>query len=163
MILYQEIIMETQPDYIVEIGTQRGGSALFFQDMLDMCGSGGKVITIDVKNQVAKADDRIQYIIGNSKDSAVVEQVRSMIPGKVMVVIDGNHDRQHVKWDLKNYGTMVTSGQYLVVEDCYEPGGIYGPGEAKEWYLRNHPEFVQTDRCKRYHVGLAMDGWLLRK
>jgi len=132
--------------------------------MLDMCGSGGKVITIDIKDQLSQAqDDRIQYIIGNSKDKDVIEQVRNAVSGRVMVVVDGKHERSHVKWDLHNYGPMVTPGQFLVVEDCYEPRGLYGPGEAKEWFLRRHPEFVQTQRCEKYRVGLAMDGWLQRK
>jgi len=78
-------------------------------------------------------------------------------------VVDGKHERSHVKWDLHNYGPMVTAGQYLVVEDCYEPRGLYGPGEAKGWFLSRHPEFAQTKRCEKYHVGLAMDGWLQRK
>ena len=70
MILYQEVIMETKPDYIVEIGTKYGGSAIFFQDMLDMCGSDGKVITIDIKDQRTRIDERIKYIHGNSKDES---------------------------------------------------------------------------------------------
>ena len=68
-----------------------------------------------------------------------------------------------VKWDLYNYSPLVTPGQYLVVEDCYIDRGLYGPGEAKEWFLRNSKTFKQTDVCAKYIVGMTMDGWLIRK
>jgi len=162
MTLYHEVIHETKPDFIVEIGTKYGGSALYFQDMLDACGSGGRVITVDLKSQVSQKDPRITYINGNSKDEKIIEQVRDMLSGRVMVVIDGNHERGHCKWDLHNYGPMVTKGQYLVVEDCYIDRGLYGPGEARDWFLDKHRGFVKTDRCSRYLVGVTMGGWLHR-
>ena len=85
-----------------------------------------------------------------------------MLSGRVMVVVDGNHDRVHAKWDLHNYGPMVTKGQYLVVEDCYIDRGLYGPGEARDWFLDRHRGFQQVDKCERYMVGVTMGGWLLR-
>ena len=86
-----------------------------------------------------------------------------MVSGKVMVTIDGAHGRGYVKWDLHNYSPLVTQGQYLVVEDCYVDTGIYGPGEAKEWFLKNYTGFKQTDiLCDRYLVGMTMWGWLIK-
>jgi len=163
--LYHEAIWEKRPDYIVEIGTKFGGSALFFQDMLDMCGPGQKVITIDIKDNVRSKDNRIEYVSGNSADKAVVAKVKGMIAGdtkKTMVVIDGNHNRTAVKWDLHNYAPMVTKGQYLVVEDCYIDRGLYGPGEARDWFLSKHSNFKKTNVCRKYLVGLTMGGWLVR-
>ena len=162
MMLYQEAIYTNQPDFIVEIGTKYGGSALFFQDMLDLVGKGGKVITVDIANRETRKDPRITYIKGNSRDRAIVEQVRNMLSGKVMVTVDGNHDRAHVKWDLHNYGPMVTVGQYLVAEDCYNDKGVYGPGLARNWFLSKHRGFELTDTCKKYGVGISMGGWLKR-
>jgi len=169
--LYHETLFECKPDYIVEIGTKYGASALFFQDTLDMCGNGGKVITIDIKDQVDVKDPRIEYIVGNSIDDAVVDRVKGLVSGSVMVVIDGNHNRGHVKWELVKYGPIVTKGQYMVVEDCYIDRGLYGPGEARDWFLRRRNGFVETDtglqtcfektrKCRKYLVGVTMGGWL---
>ena len=77
-----------------------------------------------------------------------------------MVAIDGNHNRPAVKCDLHNYSPLVTQGQYLVVEDCYCNKGLWGPGEAKEWFLRRYKGFEQTKRCERYLIGVTMTGWL---
>lgn len=161
--MYHQVIWENKPEVIVEIGTRFGGSALFFQDQMDMNQNGGKVITIDIKDQVKERDPRITYIIGNSNDKQVVEQIRQLTEGKkTMFVIDGNHTRVHVKWELHNYSSMVTSGQYMVVEDCYVDRGLYGPGEARDWYLRTHKSFKKVDLHKEFLYGVTNGGWLLR-
>ena len=158
---YAEVIQETKPDRIVEIGTKFGGSALFFQDMLDLNGNGGKVITIDIKEQVKQKDPRIKYIIGSSLD--VVDEIAKLTNGKkTMLIIDGNHSRKHVKWELHRYHHIVSKGCYLVVEDCYIDRGLYGPGHAKNWFLERYKGFKQTERCEKFIVGVCMDGWLLK-
>lgn len=174
--LYAEAIEEKKPDLIVEIGTKWGGSALYFQDMLDaICGPGqGRVITIDHKNQLADKDvtpdPRIEYIVGSSlnkenrKDGDwwVIQHVKEAAAKcqRVMLVIDGNHERTWVKWELHHYRDIVSRDQFMVVEDCYIDRGLYGPGEARDWFLNNYSGFVQTDRCVKYLVGITMGGWL---
>lgn len=177
LILYAEVIQETKPQVIVEIGTKYGGSALYFQDMMDMTAHDEplsptpafdddyrRVITIDTVPQVAKMDARIKYIIGSSTDKDVIKQVQKATEGRrTMVVIDGNHNRRHVKWELRYYSGLVTPGQYLVIEDCYIDRGLYGPGEARDWFLGYTRDFEQTNRCQKYIVGVCMGGWLRRR
>jgi len=180
MQLYHEAIFDKRPDVIVEIGTAKGGSSLYFQDMLDLIG-GGKVITVDVKDRLQmERDPRITYIIGDSRKEETYNKVRDLVskpqlliykpdgehtltdPPKVMVTIDGNHNRAAVKWDLHWYSRLVTKDQYLVVEDCYIDTGLFGPGEAKDWFMKQDKGFVQTDHDSRYLIGMTMDGWLLK-
>jgi cephalosporin hydroxylase len=162
LINYSEVIQETEPDLIIEIGTKFGGSALFFQDMLGLQGN-GRVVTIDINAQVQKHDDRIEYLQGSSLDSDIVEYVHKSAHGKkTMLVVDGNHNRKHVKWELHKYRDIVTPGQYLVVEDCYIDRGLYGPGEARDWFLKNYKGFEQTNRCQKFCIGVCMGGWLRR-
>lgn len=163
MMMYHKVISETKPDYIVEIGTKYGGSALYFQDCLDMNGK-GKVITIDIKDQVKNKDPRITYITGNSIKEDTIEKVKSLVSGNVMLVIDGNHDRKHVKWELYYYASMVSSGQYMVIEDCHnDRAGLYGPGEARDWFLKTHKEFIDTHAEDYFLIGICWGGWLKRK
>lgn len=175
LLMYHEAIYDTDPEIIVEIGTKFGGSALYFQDQLDMKakdnGDGvtpGRVVTIDKLDQVANKDPRIEYIVGSSIDKDVIKKIEQITKGKrTMVVIDGNHNRRHVKWELQHYHNFVPSGQYIVVEDCYieRDGKImkYGPCEAKEWFLESKRGFEQTDHCAKYLVGVSMGGWVKRK
>lgn len=46
---YQEIIFDLKPDLIIEIGTNRGGSALFLAHMCDLVGK-GRVVIIDIED-----------------------------------------------------------------------------------------------------------------
>jgi len=39
--IYQEIMFEVKPDLIMETGTYRGGSALFFAHLCDLPGGAG--------------------------------------------------------------------------------------------------------------------------
>ena len=163
LITYSEVIQETKPELIIEIGTKYGGSALYFQDMLDLI-SGGKVVTIDIKPQVENRDSRIEYVIGSSTDKKVIGHITELSKGKrTMLVIDGNHDRKHVKWELRHYSNIVTPGCYMVIEDCFIDRGLYGPGEARDWFLERNKTFEQTRRCGKFIVGVCMGGWLRRK
>jgi cephalosporin hydroxylase len=159
LMLYSEIIWENKPDFIIDSGTKFGGSALFFQDMLDLIGNGGKVITIDKFPVRKQKDPRITYIESGSTSESTIKTVKEMVGNKsVMVVLDSDHSRQHVKRELFFYSKIVTPRQYMVIEDCHaRDGSLFGPGEARDWFLRINKDFVQTNLDYRYMVGLCKD------
>lgn len=165
LIIYEQVIWEKKPDIIIDIGTKFGGSALFYQDMLDMVGAGGKVITIDKYPMKKNKDSRITYLEKGSTDAEVLGKVKELVKGKtVMVVIDGDHRRPQVKRELVAYSQIATSGQYVVVEDCYSKvATLSGPGEAKDWFLSRSDKLKQTDLDKQFLIGFCRDGWLLKK
>lgn len=165
LILYAQVIQENKPKWIIEAGTKFGGSALYLQDMLDLVGEGGKVITID-KYPVEKVKDpRIIYIEDSSTNPDVVARLRKMVGSDpVMVILDSDHSRVHVKWELKYYSELVTPGQYLVVEDCFDRNAkLAGPGEARDWFLSIDKRYEQTNLDRRYLVGFCRGGWLRRR
>ena len=51
LFIYPDIFYHNKPDTIIEIGTARGGSSIWFSDLIP----DGKVITIDIKNTVKKS------------------------------------------------------------------------------------------------------------
>lgn len=162
-LLYQQAIWENKPDYIVEIGSAYGGSALFFADMI---GPQGHVITIDPNPRGPLPEhSNITWFRGDSKSPEIIAQIKQIVgPGSVMVSIDGNHKRQQVKWELKLYADIVTSGQYMVVEDCYGRAcELVGPGQARDWFLKWNKDFRQTDFDRKYLVGFTRGGWLKKK
>ena len=66
--VYQEIVVETRPELIVETGTYRGGSAFFLASICDLLGA-GEVVSIDIE---AVRDDypthpRITYLGGGRR------------------------------------------------------------------------------------------------
>ena len=61
--VYQEIIWETHPDFVIELGVMFGGATHFYASILDLVGH-GEVIGIDVSLAKAKPPQskRIQYL-----------------------------------------------------------------------------------------------------
>lgn len=171
--IFQEIVHETQPRIIVEIGSRFGGTTLFLADLLELRGGDGVVISVDIDRDGYRAEhNRIRTITGSSMDSSVVAQVKSMCDRKeVMFVHDGDHRRQSVLADLNSYSPLVGVGQYFIVEDgsmdLFWPGrgpGSYsdGPLLAIDDFLQTNQDFVVDDSKERYIVTENPKGYLRR-
>jgi cephalosporin hydroxylase len=175
--MMQQIIYETKPDVIVETGTFRGGSALYFAHTLaglDLAGS--KVITVDIEDACREAAQsplwkkHVQFIQGSSTDPAVAEQIRRQCRGRrVLVVLDSAHERDHVLKELELYAPLVSRGSYLVVEDTNSDGvpvfpGSIGPtaalGEFLPTELGRH--FEQDASREAMVLTFNPGGWLKR-
>jgi cephalosporin hydroxylase len=168
--VYQEILLETAPDVIIETGTRFGGSAAYFAAMCDLLGR-GRVVTIDLKHMSGQPQHpRIEYMLGLSDSTAILAQVRQRLaPGeRVMVILDSDHRRDHVLKELEAYHPLVTPGCYLVVEDTNLNGRPiwpdHGPGpmEALEDFLPRHPEFQVDAGRERFLLTMNPSGFLLR-
>ena len=62
--VYQELVVEQQPDWVIECGTFRGGTALYFAVLMDAIGHGG-VIAIDTTPYDGRPEhSRIRYVHG---------------------------------------------------------------------------------------------------
>jgi hypothetical protein len=48
--LLQEIIWKLKPDLIIDLGTNTGGSALFFASIMNYYNKFGKIVSVDIKN-----------------------------------------------------------------------------------------------------------------
>jgi cephalosporin hydroxylase len=167
---FQEILFDTKPDVLVEAGTFLGGSAYYFASMFDLLRR-GRVVTIDIENFKGKpVHDRITYLLGSSTSDEIVSKVRSAIaPGeKVMVVLDSNHSRDHVRNELRLYSGMVSPGCYLIVEDTHFNGHPilpkWGPGpwEAVEEFLAANKNFERDRSRERFLLTFNPGGWLKR-
>jgi cephalosporin hydroxylase len=125
--------------------------------MCDLLGR-GTVITIDIAESSDRPEHgRVNYLLGSSTDTRLVERVQGLIPPEaaVMVILDSDHAKEHVLRELQLYGELVTPGNYLVVEDTNVNGHPvrpdFGPGpmEAIEDFLAATDRFdVDSDREK---------------
>ena len=87
--IMQETISELKPALLIETGTNRGGSALFFAHLFDLLGH-GNVVTIDIEKLHDISHPRIMFLLGNSISSSTIETVRSLAEhanGPVMVTL----------------------------------------------------------------------------
>ena len=167
----QEIVHRVRPRWIVETGTNRGGSAAFFADLCELTGY-GEVITIDIQKQHALSHRRMHFLEGDSTSEAVANQVRSLIQreaGPVFVTLDSNHAESHVAAELECYAGLVTPGSYLVVQDTcidtVEYLAVHRPGPlgALRRFLERHPEIeIGPEFDGKFLVSHHPSGYLRR-
>ncbi len=166
---YQEILVETRPDLVVECGTRFGGSAYYIASLLELIGN-GQVLTVDIDAMAGRpVHPRIRYVHGSSTDPAIVAQVRAAAEGKrVMVILDSDHAAAHVGAELAAYHDLVTVGCYLIVEDTNVNGHPvrpdFGPGpmEALDAFLTGRDDFVSDPDRERFLLTLNPRGFLKR-
>ena len=166
LLIYQELIYLTRPDYIVETGTAHGGSALFFADIMELMGH-GEVITIDINFEPdCPQHPRVRYISNDSLDPNMLGVVRDIVKDKrVLVSLDSAHDKDHVLKEMGAYAPMAT--EYLVVEDTNINHPIQleltdGPMEAVTEFLKTHDEFEIDTAAHKFLVTFNPNGWLRR-
>jgi cephalosporin hydroxylase len=163
----QEIVHETQPQIVVEIGTKFGGTTLWLSDLMRSVAS-GSVITVDVKQAATEFPTNVQFIHGNSIAPETVAQVKTRCEGhRVMLMTDGNHAAEHVLQELLLYAPIVTLGCYFVVEDGivdvmdwpkYQPG----PLAAVQRFLSSNDGFVIDESREKFILTYAPGGFLKR-
>ena len=168
----QETIALVRPGLLIECGTNRGGSSLFFANLFDLMGN-GEVVTVDIKRLHDLSHPRITYLIGSSTSREVLEVVRrraAACPGPVMVILDSDHSRDHVRRELELYAPLVTPGSYCLVQDgVIDTLSVYragrpGPLPAIEDFLRSSDAFeLDAERCERFLITHHPKGWLRRK
>lgn len=167
--IYQELLVRTRPDVVIETGTWQGGSALYLATVFDLIGR-GRVITVDVTTKPGRPEHpRISYVTGSSTDPSIVALVREAVGrDRAMVILDSDHHAAHVYDEIVAYGPLVHVGDYLVVEDgivnghpVWEDFGA-GPWEAVDRLLSESDEFVVDERCERFLMTFNPRGYLRR-
>ena len=178
--IYQEIIFETRPEIVVEIGSHSGGSTLYFAHLLELlAGMGrldegaGTVLSLDIDRSRYRADHpRIVEITGDCSAPEIVARVREHCEGRrVLMIHDGDHRREAVLRDLELYAPLVNLGGYLIVEDgildLFPPSDHFGwleagPLPAIDEFLARHPEFEVDVERERYLATYSPRGFLRR-
>lgn len=182
ILMIQELIWKVRPDVVVESGVAHGGALILYASLLELLGR-GRVIGVDIEirkyNRLAieshPMSKRITLIEGSSTDESTVAQVRTAIrpDDRVLVLLDSNHSRDHVRSELELYGPLVSPGSYIVVFDTVmtmvhdapngQPSWVTdNPQAAIEDFLQAHPEFTRDATYERLHVTYCRGGYLRR-
>jgi len=169
--VYQEIVHETFPELIVETGTMEGGSALYLASILDLLGA-GEVVTVDIEYKPWRpAHPRVTYLTGSSTSPDIVANLLQRASGKrsVMVILDSDHSESHVLDELRLLSPLVTSGNYLIVEDTNINGNPvvpwFGPGprEALDEFLLEDDRFAVDRTREKFYLTFNPGGFLRRR
>lgn len=169
--IYQEILYDTKPEAVVELGVAHGGGTIFLAHLLDLVGnSSAEVVGIDIDlSHVADLrHPRIRLVEGKCLDPGTVRRVTELCKGrKTMVIADCDHNKDHVLEELRTYSPLVSTGCYYVVEDgiCDVMGWppVPGPQAACIEYLRENRHFVSDARLReKYLITYNFSGYLKR-
>lgn len=173
--IIQEIITELKPDFIVETGTYKGGSTLFFAAILEKINDRGKVISIDVNPQIDAASqfdtfkNRVEIIKGNSVSSKVIQMIAQRVKNdSVLVTLDSLHTKEHVLREMNLYSKFVSLGSYMIVQDTNINGHpVYpkfgpGPMEAVEEFLGHNKDFEIDHSKEKFLLTSYPSGYLKR-
>jgi cephalosporin hydroxylase len=177
--MMQQIIYETRPEFVIETGTFRGGSALYWAYTLNGMGlENSRVFTVDVQDLTPTAATNplwkkyVTFFKGSSISPEIVSDIAGRVKGrKVLVTLDSDHSATHVLAELRAYSPMVTSGSYLVVEDTHidgvptQPDAGHGPLTAVLQFLKEggNQDFEQDFSGEAFIMTFNPGGWLRRK
>jgi cephalosporin hydroxylase len=175
----QQIITEVRPDFIIETGTFRGGSAIYLAHVLEGLGlTDSRVITIDIGDycQAAAAQrlwrDYVEFKHASSTDPDLVREIGARVRGKrVLAMLDSDHSARHVMNELRAYAPMISKGSYIVAEDTHmdgvptQPGFGPGPLAATLEFLATggDKDFEQDRSREAFGTTYYPGGWLKRK
>ena len=115
---------EEEKTYL-EIGSYAGGS----QSLISSHNYKTNCYTIDLGEPISKdivirnvdkfknIKNTFKYYQGNSQDINIVNQVKTDLKNVDILFIDGDHSRQGVLLDFKNYSDLVVNGGYIAFDD----------------------------------------------
>lgn len=182
LMLYQELITELKPDYVVECGTAMGGLTLYLSSLLENVNPDAKILTIDIEPKywqeslekikdkpAARLLGRIEFIAGSSTSPEVLSKITAQVKGKkVLVLLDSAHGKGHVLDELRLYSPLVPVGSYIIVNDTqldYSAVLEYGPGPlaAVKEFTANNPNFTIDRSRERFYLTCNASGFLKRE
>lgn len=177
--IIQELIVRCKPDYIIETGTARGGSAMFYASICELLGQ-GRVVTCDIElkydsDEISQYEwsDRIDFVHGSSTNSLTIKAIKKIVGNTKnnIVILDSWHSCNHVIQEMGIYEAFVGKDYYMIVEDTHagKPGhpvewehedeGAYA---AVEFFLKENDDFKVDWNCERHLMSFNPKGYLRR-
>ena len=136
-----------------------------------------RVLSVDIDHRPldprARRDPDITFVESSSAASSVADLITGLkaeLPGRIFAILDSDHTMNHVLAEMKLLRPLLSSGDYLLVEDsCVNghpvlPGWGPGPYEAIEAYEREFPDDYTRDvaREEKFGFTFAPKGFLIR-
>jgi len=145
--IYAKLIWDLRPRSLVEIGTHKGGSAMWFADTISVADIDCAVLSIDLSPAVEFTDPRIEFLAG---DTARLEA--TLTPARLaglrhpwFVVEDSAHTYDATRAAIGFFADAMSLGDVLVVEDgVLDELGVSeqhqgGPNRALSEFLSANP------------------------
>lgn len=107
------IYQHLAPKVVVEIGSQDGGTLLYW---LKYGAPDTKIFSVDPSPNFDIRDERLRVLATRSDDEGTLKTLRDAGPIDFLF-IDGDHGYDGVRYDFVTYGPMVRSGGVIALHD----------------------------------------------
>jgi len=117
--LYSLLIGRVQPGTIVEIGSGKGGSALWFADQMRAHGRQPHVVSADIQPVVGVDADGVRFLAGdiNNLSASELPAILADCPRPILIVEDGPHTFEGCLNALRFFDGYLQSGEFVIIED----------------------------------------------
>jgi predicted O-methyltransferase YrrM len=131
------ILQGEPPRTVLEIGTAQGGT-LFL--LTRVAAPDALVVSVDLRRghfgggypewraplyrSLARADQRVELVVGDSHDPRIGQRIRRLLGGRALdlLFIDGDHSHEGIRRDFADYTPLVRPGGVVALHDIV-PGG----------------------------------------
>lgn len=168
--IYSLLLFDLKPRTIIELGSHKGGSALWFADQVTSMGFDCQVHSVDVVAVAEICDPRIRFHLSDDPGSPLPPDLLRGLPHPWLVVEDADHVHDTVLSHLHYFADWMLGGDYFAVEDgILSQMGVAdaydgGPHSAILAFLDEIGERFAVDRTYCDHFGHNMswntDGYL---
>jgi cephalosporin hydroxylase len=168
--LYSMLLERARPATLIEIGTNAGGSALWFADQR----SGMRVLSVDLAPPEGVSHPSVRFLRGDAHrlGDVLTPDVMQSISRPLLVVEDSSHFARTTAAVLDFFDDWLQPGEHIVIEDgiltdmrvaeAYDGG----PLRAIQEFLARSGNRYEIDRtlCDYYgrNVTWNVDGYLRR-
>jgi cephalosporin hydroxylase len=172
--IYSKLIWDLRPASLIEIGTNQGGSALWFADGLSCAGLSSPVVSIDLAPPAGTRDPRVEFLRGDAArlGETLTPARLDRLPHPWLVVEDSSHHYDVTLAAIRFFDATMKPGDVLVVEDgVLDELGLTdqyegGPNRAVAEFLTESPgRFrIMTEYCDMFGVNATYNpnAYLLR-
>jgi cephalosporin hydroxylase len=174
--IYSQLLWRLKPRTIVEIGSESGGSALWFAHQLDAFQAECRIFSIDLIKVEEVRHPRITFLEGDANDLGQTAGIdwTSDLQGPLLIIDDASHESSTCIRIADFIHPLLQSGDYFVVEDgvisdlypeAY-PNATSGPHMGIRHLLEKHRDAYLIDRfyCDMfgYNATWCTNGFLKR-
>ncbi|HEX9983152.1 MAG TPA: CmcI family methyltransferase [Thermoanaerobaculia bacterium] len=168
--LYPLLLERLQPGTLIEVGTNAGGSALWFADQRP----GMRVLSIDLEPPAGVAHPSVEFLRGDAHrlGDVLTPELMESLARPLLVIEDSSHLAATTTAVLDFFDRWLRPGEYIVVEDgiltAMRAGDAYGGGplRAIHDFLARAGGRYEIDRslCDYFghNVTWNVDGYLRR-
>lgn len=175
--LYQLLLWEQKPRTLFEIGSFRGGSALWLADLMTAYGVDYTIVSIDPQPPSLTIPG-VSFRKGDGRNLASILTVEDMTAVKhpMLVIEDADHHPATTLAVLRFFDRWTLPGEYIIIEDgivddLYNRNGLRqlegGPRPAIAEFLRERETDyeIDTELCDYFGVNVTwnVNGYLRRK